>query len=468
MGRDAPWAERRSRPSRVPGRWVAVAAAVGAAIAQPVLVAGAGPASATETGPKIAFASYRNSAFPAPEADILVMDPDGSNATALTHDANNERNSFDPAWSPDGRKIAFTSDRAASTEFGSIDIWVMNADGSDPQQLTTMGAGASASGPTWSPDGSKIAYEAAGGISVMNADGTGQTLITPGDSTAQQPAWSPDGFRIAFLTLRHDGSDWTTFNWELYVMNADGSGQTRLTSTPVRVHDSHPAWSPDGMKIAYESFVVNLNSTAEDSDIFVINADGTNPTPLTAGPEYEARPAWSPDGSKIVFDQTYPCFDDCFPRRLVVMNADGSGQTPFADSFHDFSPEWQPYTDIELAISASSTKAKVNKPLTYTVTVLNHGPSAALNVVVTDPLPAGATFLSAVPSSGSCDGPPVGQTGTVTCRLGDIAAAQSRTTQIEVRLLQRRTTVDNTVTASTQTVEFDTSDNTATVSTQVK
>ena len=174
---------------------------------------------------RIAFASDRDGNW-----EIYVMNADGTAQTRLTNDAADDQN---PAWSPDGSKIAFQSDRYGS----GYRIYVMNADGTAQTRLTGVGYDEN---PAWSPDGSKIAFHTRGGgsaeIHVMNADGTGQTRLTnnwPIQDFA--PSWSPGGSKIAFVSDR-DGDD------EIYVMNADGTGQTNLTNDPAIDHS--PAWSP--------------------------------------------------------------------------------------------------------------------------------------------------------------------------------------------------------------------------------
>jgi dipeptidyl aminopeptidase/acylaminoacyl peptidase len=223
------------------------------------------PVSSSATG-KIAFTSGRVSdGF----GDIYVMDADGTHQTRLTSSPSKERQ---PAWSPDGSKIAFQSTQ----------IYVMNADGTDQINLTPNHPYYKDSNPAWSPDGSKIAFTYYSGgyynIYVMNADGTGQTVLT--NSIADnEPAWSPDGSKIAFASVREG-------NWEIYVMNADGTGQTNLSNNSLSL-DWHPAWSPDGSKIAFTS------DRDGNYEIYVMNADGTGQTNLSNNPSYDMQPAWS-------------------------------------------------------------------------------------------------------------------------------------------------------------------------------
>jgi TolB protein len=158
-------------------------------------------------------------------------------------------------------------------------------------------------------------------IYVMNADGTGQTNVTLHPTSDDvDPAWAPDGSSIAFSSLR-DG------NQEVYIMGADGSAQTRLTDDPAA--DGNPAWSPDGKKIAFESF------RDGNSEIYVMNADGSGATNLTQNGAADFDAAWSPDGSKIAFASTRDGNREIY--------ADGSGQTNLTqNAVFDFEPEWSP------------------------------------------------------------------------------------------------------------------------------
>ncbi len=225
-------------------------------------------------GTRIAFESDRDG-----DLEIYVMDADGSNQTRLTRDLAND---MGPAWSPDGTRIAFESDRD-----GNMEIYVMDADGSNQTRLTRDPSWDES--PTWSPDGTRIAFESWGersGIYVMDADGSNQTRLTRGWD-AWSPTWSPDGRRIAFSWWR-DGND------DIYMMDADGFNQTRLTRD--RAGDGSPAWSPDGKRIAFDSW------RDGDLEIYVMDADGSNQTRLTRDLANDMEPAWSPDGSRIAFE----------------------------------------------------------------------------------------------------------------------------------------------------------------------
>jgi len=160
-------------------------------------------------------------------------------------------------------------------------------------------------------------------IWVMNADGTGDTQLTNTVWGDFSPSWSPDGTRITFQTNR-DG------NGEVYVMNADGTGQTRLTNNAA--YDVLPSWSPDGTHITFNS------NRDGNNEIYVMNADGTGQTNISNNYAYDFSPSWSPDGTQIAFtsgrDGTY---------QIYVMNADGTGQTNISNNAaYDFLPSWSP------------------------------------------------------------------------------------------------------------------------------
>lgn len=266
-------------------------------------------------------------------------------------------------WEPTSGRIVFTSDRSAGSN-----IWSMNPDGTDLVQLTTLGH---SFWPVWSPDGWKIAFTLGGGleqIHVMNADGSGLTRLTSSYHHEEAPAWSPDGTRVAFARY--------TLTWgpeDIYVVDADGSGnEVQLTSHPAR--DFLPAWSPDGSRIAFttdrdgneEVYVMNADGSdpvnltrhpASDvvwagawspdgtrlvfqtgrmgnAEIFVMNADGSDPVNLTNSPLQEKGGAWSPDGSQVVFWQD-PAGD------VFIVYADGTGMADITNSVSlDRYPHW--------------------------------------------------------------------------------------------------------------------------------
>ena len=283
-------------------------------------------------GRKIAFLR-----FPSGHPQVYVVNADGSGQRRLTRSPQHD---LHPVWSPDGRRIAFVRAepvlcRVGQPCAGNTEIYVMNVDGSHQRNLTRDAARDST--PSWSPDGRRIAFQSDrdGNLEmyVMNADGTGLLNLTQNaafdgipfiqHSRAQLSAWSPDGRRIAFQSDR-DG------NREIYIVSADGSGQKRLTSHAAA--DGDPAWSPDGRKIAF------VRGTRRNQDIFVMNADGSEQKRLTRDPASDLTPAWSPDGRQIAFLSQR----DRNPE-IYVMNSDGSGQTRLTrNGTTDDSIAWSP------------------------------------------------------------------------------------------------------------------------------
>jgi Tol biopolymer transport system component len=222
--------------------------------------------------------------------DIYVMKADGSGKRNLTRNPGRD---FGPVWSPDGRQIAFLRERDGGSwppNFDNFEVYVMNADGSGQRRLT----GKTAHAPAWSPEGRRIAFVSSRDLYVMNADGTGQRNLT-GTTTddAHSPAWSPDGQTIAFASghcSRPQPPPARCF--DLYAVNADGSGLRRLTRN---TRNHAPAWSPDGQKIAFASV------RDGNQEIYVMNADGSGQRRLTRNMAGDYLPAWSPDGRKIAF-----------------------------------------------------------------------------------------------------------------------------------------------------------------------
>ena len=263
-----------------------------------------------------------------------------------------------PAWSPDGRKLAFVSQRD-----GNAEIYVMNADGSAQENLTRQPA--NDSHPNWSPDGRKLAFvsrrDGNAEIYVMNADGSGLRNVTRAPSDERDPAWSPDGRAITFVVQcvpRRPCA--TAYGTYLYVVNADGSGLRRLTTPPTQV--LNPSWSADGKTIRFGRYLVRVDGSGHSElprnvplagtwspdgrriavvrvahspadarnptklGLWVVNADGSNARRMV-GKATSGDPAWSPDGRRIAF-RRYDGqlgFRSAGPSDLFVVNADGSG-----------------------------------------------------------------------------------------------------------------------------------------------
>jgi Tol biopolymer transport system component len=256
------------------------------------------------------------------------MDSDGKNEIRLT---NNSSADIDPAWSPNGKKIVFISDRD-----GDMEVFIMNADGMNLTQLTINDALDHV--PAWSNDGSKIVYASDNGgvfdIYVMNADGSSQVNITnTTDINEFTPAWSPTNDIIAFVSA--PGHDLFSPEGEIYIMNADGSDRRRLTDN--EYVDFDPNWDPSGLRIAFAGYKDGIG------DIFIMNADGSQLRNLSISPNAQG-PAWSPLGNQIVFD-----FETDSQADIYVMSQDGTDLHKIADHPDtDARPDWQPihYSDF--------------------------------------------------------------------------------------------------------------------------
>jgi Tol biopolymer transport system component len=252
--------------------------------------------------------------------------PDGSDPTEVHVDVPGFVRL--PSWSPDGARIAFdvNSDDEPHPKGGNFDIYVANADGTDPIRLTSEKVDHN---PVWSPDGEKIAYvhgwDLQSQIWVMNADGSDPHPLTYEKGPNYLPSWSPDGTKIAFVSFDGTKSD-------IYVMNADGSDVRRLTDDPA--HEDQPAWSPDGRQIAFTS------EGAGDPGIYVMSADGGVVSQLL----HDADPAnlglaWSPDGTKMALVSIRgPDYD----RTLFVLDVATGELTPIGEPGAFYGPSWQP------------------------------------------------------------------------------------------------------------------------------
>ena len=221
-------------------------------------------------GRRIAFASAGDGTWA-----IYLMNADGSGRSKLVGQSNLDGA---PAWSPDGHSIAFRRENEGPYgPFGRI--FLVNVDGTGLRQLTPDSPDYTFDeGPTWSPDGTKIAFTRNGVLHVINADGSGFMALPTARELAGYPAWSPDGAHIAYAG--QSGS------WGIYIANPDGSNLIRLTTDSAQ--KGMPRWSPDGQELVFVRVVNGI------SQLFRIRSDGTSEVKLSAAAVHEGWPSWSP------------------------------------------------------------------------------------------------------------------------------------------------------------------------------
>ena len=274
-----------------------------------------GCAGSDKSRSDMAYVSTRDGAYA-----IYEMNADGGAQRRLTEaetDPSTPEGLFfqiEPAWSPDGTRIAFGSGRS-----GSLDIYVMSANGTGTRRLTSTRE--DDSHPTWSADGREIAFARAEDVYVMSADGSNARRISDPQAAEAEPAWSPSGRWIAYVR-RDPGTDVR----DLWVMRPDGSGQRRVTSLHAR--SVNPAWSPDSTRLAFAS---NVLGPLYDIFMITVGEKGVRRVTLRGPDAFE--PAWSPDGAQIAFSQN---------GAILTVDLERNTQELTNPDNNDSSPAWNP------------------------------------------------------------------------------------------------------------------------------
>lgn len=313
-----------------PHRWLVLAIATGLAA---LVTASAGPSRATLRGHNglLLFTGDAGK-----HSQLFAIAPDGTQLRQITHLSGDN---LQGAWSPDGARIAFERDFAKSGG-----LYVMRADGAAPKRLSPR-ADTFAGEPAWSPDGRQIVF----GVTIPKRCQAHLSLIDPGGRHVRSirtthgcsdaagydagASFAPDGKRLVFFHKRHPGSA------AIFVIGVNGRGLERLTSYSGDY--ANPSWSPDGTKIVFDSYTDA--KPGRSANLFTARPDGsglTQLTHLTGGQLQAFGPVWSPDGTQIAYHKVGPGLSDLF-----LVNADGTNERPLTHLGERLNPrmiDWSP------------------------------------------------------------------------------------------------------------------------------
>ena len=261
----------------------------------------------------VAFASFRNG-----NADIFIQHEGSAAETQITYSPWRDT---DPVWSPSGNRLAYAT---LSLDSATSLIHIVSATG---DSLATVGTqGKHTDYPAWAPSQDRIAYasDVTGNyeLYVVNVDGTGLVRLTDTPEDELRPAWSPDGSQLIYDV---DVAD-TLIRRDLFIMNADGSGVRQLF-TDGR-YNFHAAWSPDGERIAF------VSQRDGNEEIYVTSLDGSSLIRLTSNGGSDGSPTWTADAKWVVFESTRSGVHNLYRRKLP------GGETEMLtnSAFHDVDP----------------------------------------------------------------------------------------------------------------------------------
>lgn len=448
--------QREPRGASVGRPWKSIAALLLLALLGTAFAAANASATVGGLNGKIVFSSNRAASDGTTDFEIYVMSADGSGVVQLTDTQPvlgedgvtlTDIQDLEPAVSPDGTQIAFTSNRSLTDESADNEIYLMNMDGSGLTQVTDQFSGPPSGNaefePAWSPDGKKIAFRRGNGVAaelyIIDLETKNETLL-PGTGEGVKgfdglPAWSPDGKTIAFR--RGSGSGADIWLWDL--ARSSGSALTAVGD----VTETQPNWSPDGKTIVFAR-----GDEGVGAGIWVISSSGGVATPLTSPTTYsDTAPAWSPDGTRIVFQTSRhgtPPASEGESARTIAAPPDPDDQTDvgnlelYSMSAQGLDPvrltsdgdptgpkdqmaDWQtvPSSDLSVVLTDSPDPLVSGEQLLYTLTVTNGGPTPASGVEATIALPQGVTIVSVVAASGTCT-----SASTVLCSISSIPTGE--------------------------------------------
>jgi uncharacterized repeat protein (TIGR01451 family) len=397
----------------------------------------ASPTRAAFPGENGHFALVSNIA--GPDFDIYGFRPAPFHVMTYTTDSTFADSEMQ--YSADGKRIVFSSNRDAAT----TDIYTMNTDGTGLTRITTDAAPDVQ--PTFSPDGTKIAFtrQFAGppanwDIFVKNADGTGaETNLTNTPTTFDgYPSWAPNNSKIAFATNRVGNQ------FDIWTMNPNGTSPAVVLS--LASQEIYPDYSPDATRIAAQT------NFGGNNNIFTMTTAGTGVVALTSNGASDAIPFYSPDGTKVGFTS-----NRAGNNNLYTVNAAGPAEAGLqqwtSNAANEVGFDWQPVFPADLATSKSDTPdpAPVGSNVTYTLRLEHQGGGDATGVYLVDTLPANVTFVSASPGCSH-------SAGTVLCATNYIRAGEFRTFDVTVKTTQTGA-INNRVEVLAGQSDPDTSDN---------
>jgi TolB protein len=356
--------------------------ALGMALAAVVATAGMAQQAEGAVPNKLVFTSNRATGAgvdnPTGDYEIFSMNSDGSGVKQLTF---NSVNDYEPILSADGAKVAFQSEGIqSSNQEGDAEVYVMNAsDGSSKQNLSNNGLGVEDYAPVFSPDGKKIAYQSQFDQAsnsegdwevyrVNTLDGSGKKNLSNSgpevDDTS--PTFSPDGTKIAYTSRGVQTSN-SGGDQEIYRMNTlDGTGKKNVTNNGI--NDSGPDFSPDGQKFAYQSWGVQTSNPEGDVEIYRINAlDGSGKQNLSNNGLYveDTSATFSPDGTKVLYESHGAQSSNLEGDEEIyrVNTLDGKGKKNLSNSgsgvsdiIPDFYPDGTKVTYVSSGVQSSNTE----------------------------------------------------------------------------------------------------------------